>query len=301
MSKSLSAQARAEFESEVKHQYDKANTDLLMTVRTKKLTNAKDDYFPRFSKGQAKLRSARGKEDDVTGMNVNSDRVKIGMGSYEAPEYTDIFDQAETNVDDRRALAVVIAGAMSRRKEQCAVDAWKAATYAADLNYRDTTTNAYKAMKIVHGDKGMTKEKINKARAIMVGRNVSGEFHACANPEDLEAMLNDTTITSADYNTIRALVDGEIKTWCSFKWNFMGVRPEGGLPFDDSAADGTAISEAFFYEKQSTGVIHNLDQVEVNYIPEKTSWLSNGLFQVGGGMIDPEGLVMVQSKVSTGA
>lgn len=296
MSLQLSAQARTEFEDEVKHQYDKADTGLLMSVRHKKINQAEDSYFPRFSKGQAKLRSARGKEDDVTGMGVESDRINIALESYEAPEYTDIFDQANTNVDDRRELAIVIAAAMSRRKEQTVIDAFSTTTFAANLNPRDAA-NKYKAFQIVHGGTGLSKEKINKAKAKLVARGVSGEFHFAANAEDLEGMLNDSTITSGDYNTVRALVDGEINTWCGFKWNFIPARPEGGLPFTDNG-DNTATSKCYAYEKMSTGNISQLDRVEVNYIAEKTSWLSNGLFQTGSKVIDPEGLIEVQSLIA---
>lgn len=296
MSKELSAQVRSDFEDEVKHQYDQADSGLLKSVRHKEITAAGDAYFPRYSKGVAKSRSARGKEADVTGMGVDSDRVKIELESWEAPEYTDIFDQANTNVDDRKELAVVIAGAMSRRKEQTILDAFKDADFAADLDPRKPA-NKYKAFRIVHGGLGLTKEKINKAKAKLVARNVSGEFHFCANAEDLEGMLNDTTITSNDYNSIRALVDGEIDTWCGFKFNFIGVRPEGGLPFDDGD-EGKAISKCYAYEKMSTGHISQIDRVEVNYVAEKTSWLSNGLFQAGAKVIDGEGLIEVQSEIS---
>lgn len=298
MSKNLSAQERTDFEDEVKHQYDKPDSGILGNVRHKKLVQSGENWFPRFSKGVAKDRSARGKEDDVTGMGVGSDRIKIELGDWEAPEYTDIFDQAKTNIDDRKELAIAIAGAMKRRQEQTVIDAWKNADYAANLNARDLVANKYKAFKIPHNNKTMTKEKITKAKALMVNRNVTGQLYAAATAEDLEAMLNDTTITSNDYNTIRALVEGDIDTWCGFKWSFIGVRPEGGLPYDNSAGDGTAITQSFFWEKMSTGQITNLERVEVNYIAEKTSWLSNGLFQAGAKMIDPEGLVQIQSKIT---
>lgn len=297
MSKNLSAQARTEFEDEVKHQYDMASSGLMDKVRTKDISRAEDAYFPRFGKGVAKLRSARGAEDDVTGMGVPSDRINIALKDYEAPEYTDIFDQEKTNVDDRRELAIVIAGSMTRRKEQEVIDAMEAATYAANLNAYDTVTNKYKAFDIPEGGTAMTKEKINKAKRLMVDRGVTGMFCAMAHGGDLEAMLNDTTITSSDYNSIKALVDGDIETWAGFKWTFMNVRPEGGLPYTDNL-DGTVDAKSFFWEKMAVGCITNLDRVEVNYIPEKTSWLSNGIFQCGGKVIDEEGLVRVNTTFS---
>lgn len=296
MSKELSAQVRSDFQDEVKHQYDKADSGLVKSVRHKEITQAGDSYFPRYSKGVAKNRSARGKEADVTGMGVDSDRVNIELTSWEAPEYTDIFDQANTNVDDRKELAIVIAGAMSRRKEQTIIDAFAAADFADNLDPRNAA-NKYKAFRIVHGGTGLTKEKINKAKAKLKARNVTGEFHFCANAEDLESMLNDSTITSNDYNTVRALVDGDIDTWCGFKFNFVGVRPEGGLPFAAST-EGKAISKCYAYEKMSTGHISQIDRIEVNYVAEKTSWLSNGLFQAGSKIIDGEGVIEVQSEVT---
>jgi len=38
------------------------------------------------------------------------------------------------------------------------------------------------------------------------------------NPTDLNEMLRDTTLTSTDYNSIKALIRGEFNTWMGFEW-----------------------------------------------------------------------------------
>lgn len=45
-----------------------------------------------------------------------------------------------------------------------------------------------------------------------------GDRYVMIHPEDLNAMLKDTTLTSSDYNSIKALVKGDFDTWMGFKW-----------------------------------------------------------------------------------
>ena len=108
---------------------------------------------------------------------------------------------------------------------------------------------------------------------------------------NLFGLLGDTTATSADFNTIRALVDGTISTWLGFATLTMEDRDEGGLPLSGSTRTGYA------YHGGGMGSMGHAVGInfrtEVNYIPEKTSWLANGLFNGGSVAIDAEGLVEV--------
>ena len=71
---------------------------------------------------------------------------------------------------------------------------------------------------IPHGDTGLTIEKLIQARG-MLWRNEIDEsepLFAAVTSFQLEDMLNNTKVQSADYNTIKALVRGEINSFMGF-------------------------------------------------------------------------------------
>jgi hypothetical protein len=108
------------------------------------------------------------------------------------------------------------------------------------------------------------------------------------NADGLNQLLGTTPPTSNDFAVVKSLVDGSLNKWLGFTWITMDDRDndEGGLPL--STNDRTA----FAWHKQSVGLAIGIERrTEVNYIPEKTSWLANSLFKAGAVAIDAEGIV----------
>lgn len=72
---------------------------------------------------------------------------------------------------------------------------------------------------IASASTGMTKTKILRAKRLMDAAEVDVEdrfmSHTAAQMEDL---LATTEVTSSDYNTVQALVQGQLKTWVGFEW-----------------------------------------------------------------------------------
>jgi len=111
---------------------------------------------------------------------------------------------------------------------------------------------------------------------------------ACS-PQAIEKMMNDSTITSADYNALRVLMAGEINSFMGFQWKMIETRTEGGL------AVASNIRDCFAYHKSAVGLAVGIDvSTEVNYVPEKVSWLSLGKVKAGAVTIDNTGVVKVQ-------
>lgn len=83
----------------------------------------------------------------------------------------------------------------------------------------DTTNN-----RIVHASTGLTKAKILKARAILGHRTNNenehyGPYYFVYDPLDLEWLLSETEITSADFVNVRALQSGEmVQGYLGFTW-----------------------------------------------------------------------------------
>lgn len=281
MSKFLTASQIQQFDDMVKHQYASQGNLLRKTARVKTGVVGSEHKFPTMGKGIA---TARIPQTDVIPMGISHARKSAVLSDWNAPEYTDVFDQATNNVNEQRELAFVIAGAIGRREDQLIIDALDAAstslTVGDDVGGTDTNLNTAKC-------------RLAKARLDKKGVPATDRV-ALVHANGMYGLLGDADANTFDKNAVKALVDGEISRWLGFDFIVMEDRDEGGLPI------ATAIRTNYFYHGGARGAIGlavGIDQrTEVNYIPEKTSWLANGLFKAGSVAIDPEGIVEVSTN-----
>lgn len=279
MSKFLSAAAIASFDAMVKQTYQ-GTAMLRPKVRLKTGVVGTTHKFPKIGKGTA---TPRIPQTDVIPMGVPHTGATATLSGWNAPEYTDIFDQVGTNVDERKALAYIIAAAIGRREDQMIVDALDAAgAVAVGVNVGGTSTN-------------MNTAKARAAKGLLdrLGAPKTDRVMLVHTDGINNGMLADSVATSADYASVKALVQGEIDTWLGFKWLGMEDRDEGGLPKPATTRTCFAFHGGSL---GSIGLAINLDfRSEVNYIPEKTSWLANGIFSAGAVATDTAGIIEINA------
>ena len=271
MSKNLSSAAMQQFDDDVKHAFQTAG-NLRGTVTARNGVVGDIYKFRKMGKGLANQKASQA---DVTPMDVTHSLISCTLQNWNAPEYTDIFDQAEVNFDEKTELAQTIAGALGRRLDQLIIDA-----LAAEASPAGT---------IVHGSVGMTLAKIVEASKSLNDKGVPGDGrHFAISAAGLEDILNISTITSTDYNSVRLLMSGEMNTFMGFTWHMIESRSEGGLPFTSPT------TEAFAWHQSAVGLAVGIDiKTEVNYVPQKTSWLANGVMKAGSVSRDGDGIVSV--------
>lgn len=277
MSKNLTTAQVQSFDDLVKQSYQGV-ARLRPTVRVKTGVVGNTHRFTKIGKGIA---TPRIPQTDVVPMNVGYSTATATLGDWNAPEYTDIFDQQKVNFQEQRQLAFVIASAIGRREDQLIIDALEAASTSLTVstNVGGTGTNLNTA-------------KYREAKKLLDAKGVPQmDRHMVVHANNLFGLLGDTTATSADFNSIRALVDGSISTWLGFKTITLEDRDEGGLTLTGAVRTGWAYHGGMM---GSMGLAVGINfRTEVNYIPEKTSWLANGLFSAGSVAIDAEGIVDV--------
>jgi hypothetical protein len=106
----------------------------------------------------------------------------------------------------------------------------------------------------------------------------------------LSSLLSETSVTSSDFNTVKALVNGELTTFMGFNFITIGDRSEGGLAGGGSGATRVV----YAYHKMAVGMAEAMAiRSEINYIPEKTSWLVSSMFSAGAIAIDAGGIVAI--------
>jgi hypothetical protein len=139
----------------------------------------------------------------------------------------------------------------------------------------------------------MNVAKLREAKKLLDKNNVPPEGrHIILHANGLASLLSETAVTSSDFNTVKALVAGEINTFLGFTFHILGDRSEGGL-----AIDGSNDRTCFAFHKDALGYAEGIaPRTEINYIPEKTSFLVNSIFSAGAITIDAEGIVQITAR-----
>jgi len=283
MSVSLSNAFVTLFDAEVKQAYQ-GKAMLVGAVRQRRGVEGSSVRFPKVGRGVA---TARVPQTDVTPLNVGFSQVTCTLSDWNAAEYSDIFSQAKVNFDERSELVQVVGSAIGRRQDQLILDALNAASGTGTVanSIGGTTTN-------------MNIAKLREAAKILNAKNVPADGrHIIIHANSLAAMLEQTSVTSSDFNTVKALVQGEISTFMGFQFHVLGDRSEGGLPID-----GSNDRTLYAFHSSAIGYAEGIaPRTEINYIPEKTSWLVNAVFSAGAIAIDSEGIVKITARDTAAA
>lgn len=278
MSVSLSNAFITLFDAEVKQAYQ-GKAMLVPAVRQRRGVEGSTVKFPKVGKGVA---TPRVPQTDVTPLNVSFSTVTCTLADYNAAEYSDIFNQAKVNFDERQELVQVVASAMGRRQDQMILDALAASstslTVSNDIGGTDTNLNV---------------AKLREAKRLLDKNNVPPEGrHIVIHGNGLASLLSETSVTSSDFNSVKALVQGDINSFLGFTFHTLGDRSEGGL-----AIDGSLDRTCFAFHQMAVGYAEGIGmRTEINYIPEKTSWLVNEVFSAGAITIDAEGIVQLTCR-----
>jgi hypothetical protein len=261
------------FESEVKQAYQ-SESILRGTCRARTGVQGNTVKFPKIGKGVATVRVP---QTDVTPLNVTYSQVTATMSDYIAAEYSDIFHQSHINFDERRELVEVVSKSIARRMDQIMIDALDAASSPSTV-----------ATSVGGASSNMNIDKLRAAAKAMNEKNVPSEGrYLLMHASQLDALLGETETTSADFASVRALVRGEINSFMGFNILTMGDRDEGGVPKPSTRS-------CFAYHKDALGYAESMAQKsEINYVPEKTSFLVSSMFSAGAVAIDDEGIVKI--------
>lgn len=266
------------FDAEVKQAYQ-GKAMLVGAVRARRGVEGSIVKFPKVGRGVA---TPRIPQSDVTPINASFSQVTLTLQDWNAAEYSDIFSQAKVNFDERQELVQVVAAAVGRRQDQMIIDALV-----------NSSTSLTVANSIGGSNTNLNMAKLRDAKRLLDKSNVPPEGrHIVIHANSLANLLSETSVTSSDFNSVKALVQGEVNTFLGFQFHVLGDRTEGGLPID-----GSSDRKVFAFHQQAIGYGEGIAmRTEINYIPEKTSWLVNEVFSANAIAIDAEGIVQITCR-----
>ena len=272
------------FEAEV-HQAYQSSAILRNVARMRTGVEGSTAKFPILAKGSASVRTP---STDVVPLNGTFSSVTATLVDYVASEYSDIFNQAKINFDERQELAKLVGNAIGRREDQIIIDALIAGSAGTTVANTVVTSGSASASdlnvgKIIEAKKGMDAKSVPPTDRHMI-------IHA----NSLASLLGDERAISADFAQVQALVRGEVNSFMGFQIHMIGDRDEGGLPKDGSN-DRTCLA----FHRDAIGCAVGIPpKTEVNYIPEKTSFLVTAMYSAGAIVIDANGLVDITCRES---
>jgi hypothetical protein len=193
---------------------------------------------------------------------------------------TDAFQQGEVKANERQNLAKISAYAVSRQEDQIIID--------------QMASDGLVTKSVPDGGVNLTVDKIREAARLLDLDEVPPEnrtFIAHVNQKD--SLLSQTETTSADYNTVRTLVTGQIDTFYGFKFLWFGNRQEGGIPL----AGDIRTCFAYHYDAMiaSYGDIMNFSNpdIEVVWDHRSQSHLVIPKLRMGAKVVLGDGIVKV--------
>lgn len=264
------------FDAEVKRAYGNVSS-LQGTVYTKTGVVGKEIYFRKKGKGVATSHVAFA---DITPMDTNFTQVKCALDGWDAYDYVDEVTMSAINFSEIKEIAEVAGDALGLRKDQIIIDAMTNG-YDSTNHKVGTTGTALSINTLLAGKKLLDEAGVPTEDRYFI--------HSATQLEDL---LKTTQVTSADYNSVRALVNGEIGSFLGMKFICIATRSEGGLPLENSNADVLG----FIYHKRAVGFGLGKDiATKMEYVPQKLSYMVGGSFYAGAVVIDQEGVVGVLS------
>lgn len=174
-------------------------------------------FFDQVGAAAAVKRTSR--HQDTPMVETPHSRRMVTMDSYEWADLIDDADKVRMLIDPTSTYARAAAAAMGRAMDDAIIEA---ATGTAKTGKSGaTSTSMLAAHQIANGSADLTLAKLIEAKKILDLASVDPSIprHIAVGPDQIEALLNSTTVTSSDFNTIKALVQGEINTFLGFQFH----------------------------------------------------------------------------------
>ena len=203
-----------QYKANLMHISQQKGSRLRATVRAEEVTG-KNAYIERL--GAATAVDATSRHDDTPQIDSEHSRRRLSLVTSRWADLIDNPDKVRMLINPESDYAMAGANALGRRLDDHIIDAASGNSYGGVAG--GTTIALPAAQKIVHGSAGLTLTKLINAKEILDGNEVDPEDRfIVVTAAQMSDLLADTTITSADYNTIKALVKGEIDTFLGFKF-----------------------------------------------------------------------------------
>ena len=172
-------------------------------------------FFDNVGASAAVKRTSR--HQDTPLVETPHDRRMVTLETYEWADLIDEADKVQMLIDPTSTYARAAAAAIGRSMDDSII----AAATGSALTGKTGGTATALTQTIANGSADMTVAKLITAKKKLDDGSVDPSIprHIVVGPDQIEALLGTTSVTSSDFNTVKALVQGEIDTFMGFKFH----------------------------------------------------------------------------------
>lgn len=217
---------------------------LRTAVRVEPVTG-KNAYIDRLGAVAAKKRTSR--HADTPQLDTPHSRRRVSLADYDWADLIDDTDKVKMLTDPASPYARAGAWAMGRAMDDEIIHAATGTAYAGVDGAGTVTLPG--TQKVVSDAAGLTLGKLLEAKEILDGNDVDDNVprFVALTSKQVTDLLNTTEVTSSDFNSVKALAQGEIDTFLGFRFirtERLGLDGSGDRQVIAWAQDGIALALA---------------------------------------------------------
>lgn len=190
---------------------------LASVVRNEKFTG-KAEFFDRL--GLATAQRKTGRNIDTPNLDIAHSRRMVTTNMYEWATLVDRKDKLQNIHDPANQYSIAAQNALGRSMDDVIISAaLGTASTGEDGSGTQTLGTGQKIASVSAGAIArMNVQALRGAKYILDAAEAEGPRYLVYNAFALQSLLSQTEVTSSDFNTVRALVAGELDTFLGFKF-----------------------------------------------------------------------------------
>ncbi len=177
----------------------------------------KNAFFEQVGQATAQKRVSR--HSDTPQIDTPHQRRRVSLVDYEYADLIDKQDQVRTLIDPTSSYAQAAAFALGRAMDDEIISAISGNAFSGETG--STTVALPSAQKITEsGTDGLTIAKLRNAKELFDSASVDPSIprYIVVGPKQISDLLGTTQVTSSDFNTVKALANGEINSFLGFNF-----------------------------------------------------------------------------------
>ena len=174
----------------------------------------KNAFFDQVGSVTAVEKTSR--HSDTPQIDTPHARRRVSLADYEFADLIDQQDKVRLLIDPTSSYAQAAAMAMGRAIDDVIISAALGTAYTGETG----STSTANANQIVHASAGLNIAKLRTAKQTLDLSDVDPSIprYIIVSPKQISDLLNITEVTSSDFNTVKALANGEINTYLGFNF-----------------------------------------------------------------------------------
>jgi hypothetical protein len=217
MSQQITEAFVQQYNANVMHLSQQKGSRLEGAVR-KESQKGKSQFFDRIGQVSAVLKT--GRHSATPQIDTPHSRRMVTMNDYEWADLVDDQDKIRMLIDPTSEYAMAAAWAFGRSKDDVIIAGALGTAYAGETG---TTLVTHPDSQKYAANNGTTFSNLNivtlrGVKQMMDAQEVEGKRYIAATSSQMNSLLGETAVTSADFNTVRALVQGEVNAFMGFEF-----------------------------------------------------------------------------------